>query len=298
MKKIFCALICMATFFASTVPAFAAEVNTAPSTDIDGTKHRLVKSVKVYCADYDTNEWSLDYTQNVEYQNAYPTMIEQVYSDEELGSSKMLFEYTFENNLPKTSVIKNDANHETTKIEYNNGRVYNVHTDNEGGGSSDTIYQYANGDGYFTSLLGSRYTPGTEYSPEEFAEEMDSVQIFTENGVIKKSINTGYFTKWTSGSKKNWTRFNGTYTTEYDSDGIVKNMSADFREAPSQIQKTVEVEKENGIITGTILKSGTNGAVKFEFEYTDEEINAARYAQMMNYFIIGAGSNYYNYNWY
>ena len=121
MKKIFCALIAAATLFASTVPAFAAEVNTAPSTDIDGTKHRLVKSVKVYCADYDTNEWSLDYTQNVEYQNAYPTMIEQVYSDEELGSSKMLFEYTFENNLPKTSVIKNDADHETTKIEYNNG---------------------------------------------------------------------------------------------------------------------------------------------------------------------------------
>ena len=168
MKKIFCALIAAATLFASTVPAFAAEVNTAPSTDIDGTKHRLVKSVKVYCADYDTNEWSLDYTQNVEYQNAYPTMIEQVYSDEEIGSSKILFEYTFENNMPKTSVIKNDADHETTKIEYNNGRVYNVHTDNEGGGSSDTIYQYANGDGYFTSLLGSRYTPGTEYSPEEF----------------------------------------------------------------------------------------------------------------------------------
>ena len=76
MKKIFCALIAAATLFASTVPAFAAEVNTAPSTDIDGTKHRLVKSVKVYCADYDTNEWSLDYTQNVEYQNAYPTMID------------------------------------------------------------------------------------------------------------------------------------------------------------------------------------------------------------------------------
>ena len=122
MKKIFCALI----------------VNTAPSTDIDGTKHRLVKSVKVYCADYDTNEWSLDYTQNVEYQNAYPTMIEQVYSDEEIGSSKILFEYTFENNLPKTSVIKNDADHETTKIEYNNGRVYNVHTDNEGAADQAT----------------------------------------------------------------------------------------------------------------------------------------------------------------
>lgn len=159
-------------------------------------------------------------------------------------------------------------------------------------------YILINGDGYFTSLMGSRYTPGTEFSPEEFAEEMDSVQIFTENGVIKKSINTGCFTKWTSQTKKNRTRFNGTYTTEYDSDGIVKIMSAGLREAPSQIQKTVEVEKENGIITGAILKSGTNGAVKFEFEYTDEEINAARYAQMMNYFIIGAGSNYYNYNWY
>lgn len=152
MKKIFCALIAAATLFASTVPAFAAEVNTAPSTDIDGTKHRLVKSVKVYCADYDTNEWSLDYTQNVEYQNAYPTMIEQVYSDEEIGSSKILFEYTFENNLPKTSVIKNDADHETTKIEYNNGRVYNVHTDNEGGGSSDTIYQYAYGNAFLCAV--------------------------------------------------------------------------------------------------------------------------------------------------
>ena len=39
MKKIFCALIAAATLFASTVPAFAAEVNTGPTTGIDGTKY-------------------------------------------------------------------------------------------------------------------------------------------------------------------------------------------------------------------------------------------------------------------
>ena len=298
MKKSFCAFISAALLIASAVPAFAAETNTAPSADNDGTKHRLVKCVKAYRVDDDSDEWTLEYTQNMTYQNAYPAMIEQVYSDEEIGSSKLVFEYTFENGQPKKSVVKDDADNETTTIEYDNGRVYNVHTDNEGGGTSDTTYQYANGDSYFTSLLAERFTPGTEYSPEEYAEEMDSVQIFTENGLIKKSINTGYFAKWTPGKKKNWTRFNGTYTAEYDSDGIVKMMSAVFREAPSQVQKTIETEKENGFITGAVMKAGENDAVRYEFEYTDEEISAARYSQMMNYFIIGAGSNYYNNNWY
>lgn len=38
--------------------------------------------------------------------------------------------------------------------------------------------------------------------------------------------------------------------------------------------------------------------MKFEFEYTDTEISAARYASMMNCFLLEGGRTYYIYNWY
>lgn len=75
-------------------------------------------------------------------------------------------------------------------------------------------------------------------------------------------------------------------------------MSAEFRLGPTQTSHIVEVQKENGVITGAVLNGGTASAERYEFEYNDTEISAARYSQMMNYFIIGSGSNYYNNNWY
>lgn len=271
---------------------------------IADTAHRLVKSVKTYNIDYLTKEWALESTTNLEYKNAYPTVIEKIYSDEDLGSSAVFLDYTFENALPKTCAITYDYTEDKTTIEYNNGRVYNVHIDFESGSYNNEWYQYANGDGYFTSLFKETYKAASDYFPEQFAEETDSVQVTVENGLLKKTVNSGYYANWNEREPKKWLRFNGTYTTEYDADGIARLMSAEFRNGQDGIQFQIEVKKENGVITEAVVKqpSGSDDSftetAKYEFEYTDTEISAARYSQMMNYFITGDGNNYYNNNWY
>lgn len=37
---------------------------------------------------------------------------------------------------------------------------------------------------------------------------------------------------------------------------------------------------------------------KYVFEYTDTEISPARYASMINYFLLEGGGNYYIFNWF
>ncbi len=52
-------------------------------------------------------------------------------------------------------------------------------------------------------------------------------------------------------------------------------------------------------LTWSITKDGKWAPdMKFEFEYTDTEISAARYASMMNCFLLEGGRTYYIYNWY
>ena len=180
--------------------------------------------------------------------------MELVYSDEEIGSATTFFDYTFENSLPKTCKITKDNDSYTTTNEYNNGRVYNVHGDFGDGSYINIYYQYANGDGYFTSLLRESLTAGNEYFPEQFAEETDSVQVTVENGLIRKTVNSGYYANWNEREPKKWLRFNGTYTAEYDSDGIAKTMSAVFRNGKDGIQYQIEIKKENGVITEAVVK--------------------------------------------
>ena len=53
---------------------------------------------------------------------------------------------------------------------------------------------------------------------------------------------------------------------------------------------------------GTCYTLGLEGAWQvsswFTFEYTKVETTPARYAQMINSFLMGVGNSYYNYNWY
>ncbi len=177
-----------------------------------------------------------------------------IYSDEEIGSATTFFDYTFENSLPKTCKITKDNDSYTATNEYNNGRVYNVHGDFGDGSYINIYYQYANGDGYFTSLLRESLTAGNEYFPEQFAEETDFVQVTVENGLIRKTVNSGYYANWNEREPKKWLRFNGTYTAEYDSDGIAKTMSAVFRNGKDGIQYQIEIKKENGVITEAVVK--------------------------------------------
>ena len=191
-----------------------------------------------------------------------------VYSDEDLGSATTFLNYTFEKNIPKTCSVTYDYSDEKKTIEYNDGSVYNLHVEYEGGGFSDTWYQYANGDGFFTSLFREDHIAGTDFFPEQFAEETDSVQITVENGLLKKTVNSGYYANWNEREPKKWLRFNGTYTAEYDSDGIAKTMSAVFRNGKDGIQYQIVVKKVNGVITEAVAKqpdgsgslTNTNGA--------------------------------------
>ncbi|MBR1534661.1 MAG: hypothetical protein IJ639_09860, partial [Ruminococcus sp.] len=78
---------------------------------------------------------------------------------------------------------------------------------------------------------------------------------------------------------------------------------ADYADIGIQQQAKYEVIKENGRIT-EIIQYVPNGEgvwhpfTKYEFEYNDTGIGAARYASMMNYFITNGGGNYYIFNWY
>ncbi len=268
------------------------------------TKHRLVKSVAAYERDYATDKLELTETTSLEYKNAYPVLIKTEPVDEDFETSETYFDYTFEGSLPKTCKITNNTSGDVKNIEYNKGRVYNIKYDFESGSSAKDYYQYSDDSEFFTSMLREEYVPANEFFPAQLQEEADSVLLVIENGLIKKSVNSGYYANWTEKTEKVWQRFNGTYTAEYDSDGIASVMSAVFRNGPSGVQKKIEVCKENGVITSATVyqPAGDKGEFiavkKFEFEYADTEISAARYSQMMNYFIIGSGSNYYNNNWY
>lgn len=315
MKKILCAILSAALISVSAVPAFAAETSDKSETAVtlkEGTyaPNQVVVKFKDSAIDTDTvpkkGEVEAVGAGFGDMQAASSSEQEALgAADEEVKilKSSLGGNYTFENNLPKTCSVTYDYSDEKKTIEYNDGRVYNLHVEYEGGGFSDTWYQYANGDGFFTSLFREDHIAGTDFFPEQFAEETDSVQVTVENGLLKKTVNSGYYANWNEREPKKWLRFNGTYTAEYDSDGIAKTMSAVFRNGKDGIQYQIEVKKVNGVITEAVVKqpdgSGSlTETTKYEFEYTDAEISAARYSQMMNYFIIGDGSNYYNNNWY
>ncbi|MBR1749269.1 MAG: Ig-like domain-containing protein [Ruminococcus sp.] len=267
------------------------------------TQRRLVKGVKVYQINYDTKDWELDHKVNIKYKNAYPTLIDSIYNygdgDEH---SKNIFNYTFENGLPKTCEMQVEGTNETATMEYNSGKLYNVHYTSDST-VVDTYYQYASGNDYFTSIMKEMHIDANEYNTATTMEETDSVAITLKNGVIAKSVNTGFYANWNEVEPKTWLRFNGTYTATYDGDGIAKVMSAVFREGQSSIQQKIKVTKKNGVITKAVIQipdgnGGFNDFTKVEFEYTDTVISPARFSNMMNYFITGEGTNYYNNIWY
>jgi hypothetical protein len=266
------------------------------------TACRLVKGVKVYQFDYDTKKWELEHRKTFEYKNAYPTVIDEIYDYEDGDEhNKTFFEYTFENGVPVKCICTKDGSDDTTTMEYSKGRLYEVHYKSEYN-TTDTYYQYANGNDYFTSLL--KETHSTANSDiEETMEEADAVNVTLKNGIISKSVNSGYYANWDTNTPKQWLRFNGTYTCTYDSDGIAKVMSGEFRAGPSGIQERIVVKKNNGVITEAVVQSPDESgkfsdSEKVVFEYKNTAISPARFSNMMNYCITGAGTNYYNNNWF
>ena len=66
---------------------------------------------------------------------------------------------------------------------------------------------------------------------------------------------------------------------------------------------SVSVTVQNGLLAKTVVSSVPSEdswfeTARFEFKYTDTEITPARYAQMINSFLMGTENSYYKYNWY
>lgn len=267
-------------------------------------EHKLLSSVKKYGWDFENDEWELSGTTTIEYENGYPVLIDLLESYEDAEHIQTSITYTFDGDLPLTRTEVNEVQDLKTTVEYVKGRVNNVSAVVIGtGGYEKRMYQYGHGDGYFTMVLHDVLRPGNEYNPDVHMEEVDSVSVKTENGLLKSTTNTGMYAYWSEKEEKKWIRFRGVYTADYDSDGIVSLMTADLSGFGIQQQAKYEVKKENGSIIEIVKYIPDDAGEwlpfnKYVFEYNDTEISAERYSLMMNHFITDGGGNYYIFNWY
>ena len=164
----------------------------------------------------------------------------------------------------------------------------------------EEFYQYGNNDGYFTLLVSAYYT----FIDPMTMEEVDSIDVTKNGELLKKTVNTGLYANWNEGEAKEWERFNGTYTANYDNDGIIHDTTAIFRAGSFSGEDHFKVTKSKGRVaeveTSVYYPENKTTMIsdKFVIEYTDIEIDAARYASMINDIVLGQGNNYYNYFWY
>lgn len=294
MQKMLLMVLVITLLTAIILPAYAEETMNRP---------RLVKRVTEYDMDYETNEWAPVRTWDYTYENGYPVSVDLHEIDADLHDITT-FTYVFEDGIPTERRTYHSDGTLLSVTEYHNGCVYNVYEEDKDRKYA-LYYQYGNGDGYFTLVLREEHSQTAEgaESISYFAEEVDAVSVTVENGLLKKTVNTGMYANWGGEEEKQWLRFSGTYTAEYDDDGIVAETSAVHRVGPSGTDGRYELTKAEGVITDGACYTPTGDDewlcnTRFSFEYTDIETTPARYAQMINSFLMGRESSYYKYNWY
>ena len=216
-------------------------------------------------------------------------------------NSRMNIPYTFENGVPAEMMMQDMQNGTTSFCEYNDGRIWRMEQQgNDGLHSSAVLYQYGLGGPFFTDVLHASRGESADGSETGFTmEELDSVSVFTKNGLLEKTVNSGLYANWNDGEEKEWMRFNGTYTAEYEN-GIAVRTSAEFRAGPSGPEQEFELRRENGLVTEAVIKDmhQDTETEKIIFTYSDIETDAVRYTSMINFFLLEGGGNYYIYNWY
>ncbi len=295
-------LLAIALLCASFAGAGAGEVPMVEG-GMPSLTPRLPKTVTQYDVDFETKEWRPVRSWTYTYENGYPVLVDCCEFEFD-AHTLTAYEYVFENGLPVSRTSTDEEYGNTTTVEYNRGRPYNI-TTRSGDGSyiSRDCFQYANGDDYFTLLLHENHSVFPD-EPEmnDDAEEVDAVNVTTVNGLLVRTVNTGMYANWSPAEEKQWLRFNGTYTASYDGDGIVVCTSCVMREGRSGIDGRFEAFRENGLVTeATELYpegSSWSGMTRFSFEYTETEMSLARYATMINSFLMGESNNYYKYFWY
>lgn len=303
------------------VPAvFLTACGSGSSSDI--SKPALVSKVTQYDRDYssDAVDWTEARSYEYEYKDAYPvsqktTEFDSVVTDD--------FEYEFKDGKPvkMTHSLPDDRKIEvsyTKKGLVNRAKSY----DTTGRKFGEQVFQYGNRDEYFTLVLHENIISPPEEKVIDHMEEVDSVKVTTENGLLRKTVNDGLFANYNDEEEKVWTRFDGTYTAYYADNGILDHTVSLFRTFPgSGNHYKFDLTIEDGRVTEAARslwapaetaddeaneesksadesEGSWDPEVRFVFEYTDTEIDQARYALMINYFLLEGGGNYYIFNWY
>ena len=142
----------------------------------------------------------------------------------------------------------------------------------------------------------------------ENGDEIDAITVKTKNGLLKKTVNHGLYANYGDDIEKEWLHFNGTYTAQYDKNGILKQTSAVYRIGSSGKQNRFSVKRKGGKVVQVIKyrwdaaakkgKGAWRKEEKYEFTYTKTKISKARYASMINSQLREEYHNYYVYYWY
>ena len=300
--------------FTAAVLVLAAGMMAACGTSSGGgsgtvSDPMLPASVTTYQMDYETGEWVEASTIEYGYQDDSIASRTETYEGGEPQQSA--FEFEDNNGLTRLQQYDNGSETPTKVYDYDaEGRLDRVHTYN-GDSTTEQIYQYGNDDAYFTLVLHETeiINPDDPNEPVERMEEVDSLEITTNNGLLVRTVNNGLYANWVERDEKVWERFNGTYTAEYDSNGILSETEGQFRMGPSGKEYKFDLTFEDGRVTEVVRsRYGYSGEdseegewvedSKLVFTYTDIPMSPERYAAMINAHILGEGNAYYIFNWY
>lgn len=283
----------------------SASPDTATADQTTAIRHNLVSSVKSYRKDSAQGDWVLDNTTTVKYDDkANPTLFTTVTEGDKEHPVQTKCEYVYEGDLPVTRIETDDSSHGGTTAEYKNGRLDKVTYDNtESNIVYKWMYQYSDSSEYYT--LGLSEIRGESTGPNAIgnSEEVASVDVTTENGLLRKTVKTGVGSYWLDGENKKWESSSDIYVAEYDDDGIIEQLYDPYDTDRKTIWHRFIVTRSGGTITEVTCQrhesdDSWTDLVKSEFEYNDIEISPVRYSLMMNRFIADYASNYYTYNWY
>jgi len=295
--------------------AFLSACSTDQAASI--TSPALVSKVTQYEVDYsgNTGDWVETRSYEYEYKDAYPLTLKTT----EYGDSVVTdFKYELEDGRPVKMTRNEPGNDWTVQVSYTKKGLVNRirRIDETGRKIGEQVFQYGNRDENFTLVLHENIISPPEEKVVDHMEEVDSVIVSSEDGLLRKTVNDGLFANYNDDEEKAWYRFDGTYTANYDKNGILDNTTALFKTFPgSGNQNKFDLTVEDGRVTEVVKNSwapadteseGSSAEgegqwvpeARFVFEYTDTEISPARYASMINYFLLEGGGNYYIYNWY
>lgn len=257
-----------------------------------------MKTVTVY---YHTQEGEWEETSRTEYEydGEWPLSRSEVFNQTDQGEPQH-YEYTFDDQRqPVSMTVRSEETHSETTTAYQNGRVWEISSTSPVS-DAKTYFQYTDKGDYFTLVFHTMHQEASEDSPASSMEEADSICVTENKGLLVKTVNSGMYANWNEGEEIPWERFNGTYTAEYDENGIIAATSAEFRAGPSGDQDSFETVIENGRITEVLryYAGSTEPVYRYVFEYTGTEVSPARYASMINYHLMEDGGTYYIYSWY